>query len=51
MNPTKTVIVDVKTSLGEYKAYNSGTIIALAIKPKMPEISKFLFIITVSLYF
>jgi hypothetical protein len=39
MNPTKTVIVDVKTSLGEYKAYNSA-ITALAIKPKMPAISK-----------
>ncbi len=50
MNPTKTVIVDVKTSLLEYKAYNSA-IIALDIKPKMPEISKFLFIIIVSLYF
>ena len=24
MNPTKTVIVDVNTSLGEYKAYNSA---------------------------
>ena len=50
MNPTNTVIVEINTSLGEYKEYSSA-IIALAIKPKMPAISKFLFIKIVSLYF
>ena len=50
MNPTNTVIVEVNTSLGEYKAYSSA-ITALAIKPKMPATSKFLFIKIVSLYF
>ena len=38
MNPTKTVIVEVNTSLGEYKVYNSA-ITALTIKPKIPAIS------------
>ena len=50
MNPTNTVIVEVATSLGEYKAYSSATT-ALAKKPKMPAMSKFLFIKMVSLYF
>ena len=50
MNPTNTVIVEINTSLGEYKAYSSA-ITALAINPKMPAISKFLFIKKVSLYF
>ena len=50
MNPTNTVIVEVNTSLGEYKAYSSA-ITALAKKPKMTAISKFLFIKMVSLYF
>ncbi len=50
MNPTNTVIVEINTSLGEYKAYSSA-ITALVIKPKMPAISKFLFIRIVSLYF
>ncbi|HET9805412.1 MAG TPA: hypothetical protein VFP49_00735 [Nitrososphaeraceae archaeon] len=35
MNPTNTDIVEINTSLGEYKAYSSA-ITALAIKPKMP---------------
>ena len=41
MNPTNTVIVEVITSLGEYKAYSSA-ITALAKKPTMPAISKIL---------
>ena len=50
IHPTNTVIVEVNTSLGEYKAYISA-IIALTKNPKMPAISKFLFIKMVSLYF
>ena len=50
MNPTNTVIVDVNTVLGEYVEYNSA-MTALAIKPIIPAISKFLFIRIVSLYF
>jgi hypothetical protein len=47
MNPTNTIIIEVITSLGEY----SSAITALAKKPKMPAISKFLFIKIISLYF
>ncbi len=50
MNPTNTVIVEVNTILGEYIAYISA-IAALTKNPKMPAISKFLFIRMVSLYF
>jgi hypothetical protein len=50
MNPTNTVTVEVNISLGEYNAYSSA-ITALAKKPKMPAISKFLFIKIVSRYF
>ena len=50
MNPTNTVTVEVNTLLGEYIAYNSA-ITALAKKPIIPAISKFLLIKIVSLYF
>ena len=50
INPTNTVIVEVSTSLGEYIAYTSA-IAALNKNPKIPEISKLLFIKMVSLYF
>ena len=49
MNPTNTVIVEVKTALWEYIAYISA-VAALAKNPKIPEINKFLLSKIDSLY-